>query len=165
MELVRIAMDPTILVFQINGDPETLGLNGGLQVGDDVGEQLPHTAPPSFERLLMRVEPRQAEQIRHEPFHASGVAQDDLEKLLRAEPRLYRGALLPLLARETGGESLRATDTQNLSAVFVDAVSRFNTRYVLSYAPTGVPTSGWHPIEVRVAATGVDVRARRGYVR
>jgi Ca-activated chloride channel homolog len=93
------------------------------------------------------------------------TASDDLEKLLRTEPRLYRGALLPLLARETGGESLRATDTQNLSAVFVDAVSRFNSRYVLSYAPTGVPASGWHPIDVRVAATGVDVRARRGYVR
>jgi len=90
---------------------------------------------------------------------------DDLEKRLRSEPRLYRGALLPILARETGGESLRATDTQNLSAVFVDAVSRFNTRYVLSYAPTGVPASGWHPIEVRVSASGVDVRTRRGYVR
>jgi hypothetical protein len=90
---------------------------------------------------------------------------DDLEKRLRSEPRLYRGALLPVLARETGGESLRATDAQNLSAVFVDAVSRFNTRYVLSYAPTGVPASGWHPIEVRVSASGVDVRTRRGYVR
>lgn len=100
------------------------------------------------------------------PAPGGGVTpSDDLEKRLRSEPRLYRGALLPILARETGGESLRATDAQNLSAVFVDALSRFNTRYVLSYAPTGVPASGWHPIEVRVSASGVDVRTRRGYVR
>jgi Ca-activated chloride channel family protein len=100
------------------------------------------------------------------PKTAGGIAaSDDLEKLLRSEPRLYRGALVPVLARETGGELLRATDAKDLAAVFVDAVARFNTRYVLSYSPTGVPATGWHPIEVKVSATGVDVRARRGYAR
>jgi Ca-activated chloride channel homolog len=93
------------------------------------------------------------------------AATDDLDKLLRGDPRLYRGALVPVLARETGGELLRATDAKELAAVFVDAVSRFNTRYVLSYSPTGVPPTGWHPIEVKVSASGVDVRARRGYAR
>jgi Ca-activated chloride channel family protein len=93
------------------------------------------------------------------------VATDDLDRLLQSDPRLYRRALVPLLARETGGESLPATDVKDLSAVFVDAVSRFNTRYVLSYTPAGVPASGWHPIEVKVSASGVDVRARRGYAR
>ena len=53
-----------------------------LPAGDDIGEQLPPTARRSLERLLMRVEPRQAQQIGHEPFHAGGVAQNDLEKLL-----------------------------------------------------------------------------------
>ena len=100
------------------------------------------------------------------PKPARGItASDDLEKLLRSDPRLYRGALVPVLARETGGELLRATDAKDLAAVFVDAVARFNTRYVLSYSPTGVPETGWHPIEVKVSATGVDVRARRGYAR
>jgi VWFA-related protein len=93
------------------------------------------------------------------------AATDDLDRLFRTEPRLYRSALVPVLARETGGELLRATDTKELSTVFVDAVTRFNTRYVLSYAPTGVPATGWHPLEVKVSATGVDVRARRGYAR
>jgi VWFA-related protein len=90
---------------------------------------------------------------------------DDLDRLFRTEPRLYRSALVPVLARETGGELLRATDTKELSTVFVDAVTRFNTRYVLSYAPAGVPATGWHPLDVKVSATGVDVRARRGYAR
>ena len=93
------------------------------------------------------------------------VASDDLDRLLRGDPRLYRRALVPLLARETGGESLPPATSRDLSTVFVDAVSRFDTRYVLSYSPTGVPASGWHPIEVKVSATGVDVRARRGYAR
>lgn len=93
------------------------------------------------------------------------TASDELDKSLLGDPRLYRAALVPLLARETGGELLRATDTKELSAIFVDAVSRFNTRYVLSYTPTGVPATGWHPIDVKVSATGVDIRARRGYAR
>lgn len=93
------------------------------------------------------------------------AASDDLDASLLGDPRLYRAALVPLLARETGGEILRATDAKDLAAVFVDAVSRFNTRYVLSYTPTGVPASGWHPIEVKVSASGVDIRARRGYAR
>ncbi len=93
------------------------------------------------------------------------AATDDLDKLLRSDPRLYRHVMVPVLARETGGETLRATDTKDLSTVFVDAVARFNTRYVLSYSPTGVPAAGWHPIDVKVSATGVDVRARRGYAR
>jgi VWFA-related protein len=93
------------------------------------------------------------------------TATDDLDRMFRAEPRLYRSALVPVLARETGGELFRATDTKDLTTLFVDAVTRFNTRYVLSYAPTGVPATGWHPIEVKVSATGVDVRARRGYAR
>ena len=93
------------------------------------------------------------------------TATDDLDRMFRAEPRLYRSALVPVLARETGGELFRANDTKDLTTLFVDAVTRFNTRYVLSYAPTGVPATGWHPIEVKVSATGVDVRARRGYAK
>ena len=87
-----------------------------------------------------------------------------LDQWLAAEPRLYRGALVSLLALETGGEPFRAAETSKLSATFVDIVSRFSRRYVLAYTPTGVPPTGWHPIEVEVKGGG-DLSARRGYQR
>ncbi len=88
----------------------------------------------------------------------------DVEKWMMAEPTLYRGAALLLLTLETGGESLRATDAARLTATFTDVVSRFSRRYVLAFTPTGVPASGWHPIDVEVKGGG-DVSARRGYTR
>ncbi len=87
-----------------------------------------------------------------------------IEQWLAAEPRLYRSAALSLLTLETGGETFRAADTTKLSTAFLDIVSRFTHRYVLAYTPTGVPPTGWHPIEVEVKGGG-DVSARRGYAR
>ena len=46
---------------------------------------------------------------------------------------------------------------------FSNVVSRFNQRYLLSYVPTGVPATGWHPIEVHVKDKSLRVMARRGY--
>lgn len=87
-----------------------------------------------------------------------------VEKWLLAEPGLYRGALLPMLARTSGGELLRSIETAALRDAFAAIVARFNRRYVLSYSPTGVPATGWHPIEVEVRGGG-EVTARRGYTR
>jgi len=92
------------------------------------------------------------------------TTQADVEKWMTAEPTLYRGAALTLLTLETGGESLRATETAKLTATFTDVVSRFSRRYVLAFTPSGVPATGWHPIEVEVKGGG-DVNARRGYTR
>jgi VWFA-related protein len=89
---------------------------------------------------------------------------DQLESWLQTEPSLYRGALLPVLARHTGGESMRVGDTKALRETFVTVVSRFNSRYVLTYSPSGAQSAGWHPIEVDVRGGGV-VTARRGYYR
>ena len=88
----------------------------------------------------------------------------EVERRVATDPSVYRSALLPLLAHETGGESLRAADSARLSAAFLDIVSRFSKRYVLAYTPTGVPATGWHQIEVEVKGGG-DVSARRGYSR
>ena len=87
-----------------------------------------------------------------------------LESWVSAEPSLFRGALLPLLARQSGGEMMRAVGMQDLGDTFVSIVSRFNQRYVLTYSPTGVPATGWHPLEVEVRGGG-DVTSRRGYFR
>jgi len=93
-----------------------------------------------------------------------GTDPADVETWLLSEPGLYRGALLPMLTRTTGGELLRATETTALRDAFPTIVSRFNRRYVLSYTPAGVPATGWHPIDVEVKGGG-DVTARRGYAR
>jgi VWFA-related protein len=95
---------------------------------------------------------------------AGPPAPEQLETWIASEPSLYRGALLPLLARQSGGEVVRAADMNALRETFVSIVARFNQRYVLTYSPAGVPAGGWHPIDVEVRGGG-DVVARRGYVR
>jgi VWFA-related protein len=89
---------------------------------------------------------------------------DQLEKWTASEPSLYRGALLPLLARQSGGEMMRAPDMQTLAETFVTIVSRFNQRYMLAYSPAGGAAPGWHPLEVEVRGGG-EITARRGYFR
>jgi len=101
-------------------------------------------------------------------FGATGKLNTPLDQLadyLQKEPGLYRDALLPVLAYETGGETLRAAGPSDLRTVFVDALSRFNSRYVLTYSPKGVDAKGWHPIGVQVKGAGLTVTARRGYTR
>lgn len=95
---------------------------------------------------------------------ASAEARARIERWFTDEPSLYRGALLPRLALETGGDVVQAADMAKLRAAFVDIISRFHQRYVVSYTPTGVAGSGWHPLEISVTGGG-DVTARRGYSR
>ena len=64
------------------------GLDLRRQVGEHRVEGVAQAAPGALERLLPRVEPRQPQQVLHEPLHARGVAADDLEEAARlgAEP-------------------------------------------------------------------------------
>ena len=87
-----------------------------------------------------------------------------LREQLMFDPIGYRSLFLPVIVGDTGGELLRASDT-DLGATFLDVLSRFNHRYLLSYTPVGVPRTGWHPIEVRVRDATLKVTARRGYSR
>ncbi len=89
----------------------------------------------------------------------------ELDQWLMAEPSLYRDQLPGVLASVTGGEIVMAPDGPGLGAAFAGVVARFNRRYVLTFAPSGAPTSGWHPIHVDVKQAGVKISARRGYVR
>jgi VWFA-related protein len=79
--------------------------------------------------------------------------------------KLPKGAFLRELSDVTGGDAIEITSTDNIRAAFVRIVEEFRQRYVLSYSPAKVPSTGWHPITVRVKGRNVNVNARAGYVR
>lgn len=96
---------------------------------------------------------------------AGSVALDDRRAKLFEDPSLYRGALLPVLAHDTGGESLSRANAKDLRAAFLDVIARFSQRYVLTYTSPHAAGSGWHPLEVRVTDPALTVTARHGYTR
>jgi VWFA-related protein len=69
------------------------------------------------------------------------------------------------LTAATGGSVIDGSGGSRLEGAFVAALSEFRTRYQLSYTPTGVDHTGWHPLEVRVRRQGATIRARPGYTQ
>ena len=86
-----------------------------------------------------------------------------IDQWLIVEPGLYRSALLPRLAVETGGDLVTIADTTKLAATVGEIIARVNRRYIITYTPTGVPARGWHPIQLDVK--GADVVSRLGFLR
>ena len=78
---------------------------------------------------------------------------------------LPKGSFLRELTDVTGGDAIEIASTDALRSTFLRILDEFRQRYLVSYSPTGVPSSGWHPIAVRVPARKVDVKARAGYTR
>jgi VWFA-related protein len=70
-----------------------------------------------------------------------------------------------VLARESGGRTIIIQPNQNLSQTFIEVLRQFRASYVLYFTPTGVAPGGVHELAVRVKREGVEVRARREYVR
>jgi VWFA-related protein len=71
----------------------------------------------------------------------------------------------PMLREVTtasGGKVLEV-DSRRLAAAFVQVLSEFRQRYLLSYTHAKTPSRGWHRIEVRVKTRGATVKARPGY--
>lgn len=68
------------------------------------------------------------------------------------------------LAEHTGGRQFEVESTRDLGAAFAGILQEFRQRYVIGYAPHGVPGGGWHPLTVRVKAQQATVRARPGYL-
>lgn len=63
-----------------------------------------------------------------------------------------------------GGVFMNAAQTRNLEERFADALDNFRQRYVLTYSPTGVERTGWHPIAIKIKEhASYRVRARQGY--
>ena len=69
------------------------------------------------------------------------------------------------LADATGGDALVTTHAGDLRQAFSRILTEFRTRYLLTYSPSGVDESGWHPIEVKLKNRKGKVTARRGYLR
>ena len=72
---------------------------------------------------------------------------------------------LTTLAQDTGGQVLNAARSDQLGERFVRILTEFRTRYLITYSPTGVERSGWHPLEVTLKGGKGRVIARRGYLR
>jgi VWFA-related protein len=97
------------------------------------------------------------------PLDMSPLPARGQREQLIANPGASRYLFLPVLVSDTGGEVVQ-TQGEDLHATFLDVLTRFSKRYLLSYAPTS-NRAGWHPIEVRLKDKGLTVTARRGYTR
>lgn len=71
--------------------------------------------------------------------------------------------ILDVLTEETGGRVVVAAAEANLLTAFSDILAECRGRYVLTYAPTGVPRAGWHRVHVSLKRKPGKVVARRGY--
>jgi hypothetical protein len=72
---------------------------------------------------------------------------------------------LEALATESGGQVLNASRSEQLHERFVQIMTEFRTRYLITYTPAGVERSGWHPLDVTLKGRKGRVIARRGYLR
>ena len=74
--------------------------------------------------------------------------------------------LLREVVERTGGGYYGIPSTGDSADHLREAIQEFRSRYLLSYAPAGVSTGGWHDIKVRVRKPGrYTVVARKGYQR
>lgn len=94
-----------------------------------------------------------------------------LQSARRADVVVYgvavRSRISPKFLKElgelTGGSVVEIESTKDLSQTFLRILDEFRQRYLLSFSPRGVPSTGWHRLEVRVKGRRVTVSARAGY--
>ena len=58
-----------------------------------------------------------------------------------------------------------ADKSEDIESRFLEALKEFKSRYLITYTPKGVDTTGWHALQVQVKRKGAQVAARRGYQR
>jgi VWFA-related protein len=78
---------------------------------------------------------------------------------------LPRGSFLRDLSDVTGGGAFEIASTDTVRTTFVRILEEFRQRYLVSFSPTNVAATGWHPISVRVKNRKLDINARAGYAR
>jgi len=62
-----------------------------------------------------------------------------------------------------GGRFWSAAVPDELKELFAAALDELRARYLLTYTPQGVASSGWHEVKVKLKGVHGDVRARPGY--
>jgi VWFA-related protein len=95
-----------------------------------------------------------------------------LESAKRANAVIYavtaadarRLSSLEDLTGATGGHMLRVASSADLRGAFQNILQDFRSRYILAYTPNGVPSGGFHRLDVRVTRRGLSVKARPGYI-
>jgi Ca-activated chloride channel family protein len=75
-----------------------------------------------------------------------------------------RDSPLKDLTDATGGQLLQIATSADLRGAFQKILRDFRSRYILTYAPAGVPAGGFHRLDVRVRRPGLTVKARPGYI-
>jgi VWFA-related protein len=76
--------------------------------------------------------------------------------------RLGKEKATEILARETGGMTFSFARQKGLEEAIEKIGADLHAQYILSYAPQN-PEHGYHKLEVRVARSGISIRARPGY--
>jgi len=74
-----------------------------------------------------------------------------------------RSGFVKELSEQTGGKSLEIAGTTDLQKTFLDILDEFRRRYVLSFTPRGVSSTGWHRLQVKVKGRRATIVARQGY--
>ena len=85
---------------------------------------------------------------------------------LRSDPR----ASITVMGQENwyyhvslSGRAISLGSAKDIQAEFLRILTEFRSRYLLSFAPQGVPDTGYHRLTVRAKKRGVTVTARPGY--
>ena len=68
------------------------------------------------------------------------------------------------LSAFTGGSLIQVESSGDLRLTFLRILDEFRHRYLVSYSPRGVTSSGWHRLDVRVRNRHAIVKARPGYL-
>ena len=86
--------------------------------------------------------------------------------IMRPERELVEPAYIRLvreIAEATGGRLWYAGVSAQLEPTFLRILAEMQSRYLLSFAPTGVARPGWHRLSVKVRGRKGTVRSRTGY--
>ena len=93
--------------------------------------------------------------------YAIGLSSEYFNGQSRVRTRPDRG--LKVVAEETGGGFFELTKKDELGPTFTRVAQELRSQYLIGFAPVALDGKV-HKLEVRVAKTGMTVRARRSYL-
>ena len=79
--------------------------------------------------------------------------------------RVESDSFLDRLTQAAGGRAWSATSGRQLRELFTRALDEMRARYLLTYTPRGVDSTGWHSVKVSLTNGRGDITARPGYSR